>query len=266
MAVSVDLKTCLVPDPVIRDRPLNFHERTGHILPEENNLLQYYVRDTEMFAAENKLVINKQKTKLISFTKSRKWDFPPEVTFSDGTLIEYLPEIKLLGVVVSQDLRWQKNTIFICDKARGKLWILRRMLKFNLDIFQLFDIYTKEIRSILEMAVPVWHSGLTCQQSQDIERIQKLAMKIILGDNYINYQLACNTFATLTLELRREKLCFKFSSKNLKSENNFFTKLGQGVNTRQKSALVKEYKCHTARFQKSSLPYLAKLLNKNTKT
>ena len=81
---------------------LNFHERTGHILPQKNNLLQYYVRDTEQFALENKLVINKQKTKIISFTKSRKWDFPPEVTFSDGTMIEYLSEIKLLGVVVSQ--------------------------------------------------------------------------------------------------------------------------------------------------------------------
>ena len=92
----------LVPDPVQRDRPLNFHERTGHILPQKNNLLQYYVRDTEQFALENKLVINKQKTKIISFTKSRKWDFPPEVTFSDGTMIEYLSEIKLLGVVVSQ--------------------------------------------------------------------------------------------------------------------------------------------------------------------
>ena len=181
-------------------------------------------------------------------------------------MIEYLSEIKLLGVVVSQDLRWQKNTDFICDKARGKLWILRRMLKFNLDIYQMFDIYSKEIRSILEMAVPVWHSGLTCQQSLDIERIQKLAMKIILQDNYINYQLACITFSTQTLELRRLKLCSKFSSKNLKSENCFFTKLGQRANTRQKSDIVKEYKCHTSRYMKSSLPFLAKLLNKNIKT
>ena len=70
VAVSVDLKACLVPDPVQRVRPLNFHERTGHILPDQNNLLQFYIKDTEQFVAENNMVTNKQKTKVISFTKS----------------------------------------------------------------------------------------------------------------------------------------------------------------------------------------------------
>ena len=73
VAVSVDLKACLVPDPVQRVRPLNFHERTGHILPDENNLLHFYIKDTEQFVAENNMVINKQKTKGIKFTKSRKY-------------------------------------------------------------------------------------------------------------------------------------------------------------------------------------------------
>jgi hypothetical protein len=48
----------------------------------------------------------------------------------------------------------------------------------ELDIHQMFDVYSKEIRSILEMAVPVWHSGLTRKQSSEIENIQKMAMKI----------------------------------------------------------------------------------------
>ena len=155
VAVSIDLKACLVPDPVQRARPLNFHERTGHILPEENNLLQHFISDTEQFVSENKMVINKDKTKVISFTKSRKWDFPPEVHFSDGTHIEYISETKLVGVIVSEDLKWHKNTAYICGKARSKLWILRRLLKVDLDIHQMFDVYSKEIRSILEMAVPV---------------------------------------------------------------------------------------------------------------
>ena len=161
VAVSVDLKACLVSDPVQRARPLNYHERTGHILPSENNMLQYYLSDTEEYVSENKMVINKLKTKVISFTKSRKWDFLPELQFSDGTQLECVPETKLLGVIVSQDLKWNKNTDYICQKARQKLWILRRMLNFDLTIHQLFDVYIKEVRSILELAVPVWHSGLS---------------------------------------------------------------------------------------------------------
>ena len=146
VAVSVDLKACLVPDPVDRARPLNYHERTGHVLPEESNLLQHYIRDTEQFVSENKMTINKQKIKVISFTKSRKWDFPPELHFSDGTQIEYLKETKLVGVIVSEDLKWYKNTLYICQKARQMLWILRRMVKLHLNIHQMFDVYIKEVR------------------------------------------------------------------------------------------------------------------------
>ena len=58
IAVSIDLKASLVPDPVSRPRPLNFDERTCHILPHKNNLLHFYLRDTEDFASVNKLVLN----------------------------------------------------------------------------------------------------------------------------------------------------------------------------------------------------------------
>ena len=167
--------------------------------------------------------------------------------------------------MVCQDLKWFKNTAYICQKARQRLWILRRMLKLDLDIYQMFDVYTKEIRSILEMAVPVWHSGLTNQQTDDIESIQRVAMRIILQENYINYQSGCITFSAQTLADRRIKLCSKFASKNFKSENSLFTNVGSSVNTRQKSDLVKEYSCNFGRFYKSPLPYLARLLNANNR-
>ena len=133
--------------------------------------------------------------------------------------------------------------------------------KLDLNIWILFDVYTKEVRSILELAVPAWHSGLTKQQSADIERVQKISSKLILGDQYKNYDNACNFFSTETLEQRRVKLCLKFASKNLKSENSLFIKNTFCKNTRQKAKLVKEFKCRTKRFQRSSLPYLTKLLN-----
>ena len=54
VAVSVNLKSCLIPDEQDRPRPLNYHERTGHVLPEDSNLLHHYIRDTEEFAQQNK--------------------------------------------------------------------------------------------------------------------------------------------------------------------------------------------------------------------
>ena len=135
VAVSVNLKSCLIPDEQDRPRPLKYHERTCHVLPEDNNLLHHYIRDTEEFTQQNKMIINKQKTKVISFTKSRKWDFPPELSFSDGTPIECVPSVRLVGVLVTQDLKWFQNTKFICEKARSKLWILRRMQALELNQF-----------------------------------------------------------------------------------------------------------------------------------
>ena len=131
----------------------------------------------------------------------------------------------------------------------------------DLDIYQMFDVFTKEIRSILEMPVPVWHSGLTNQQTSDIESVQKVAMRIILQDKYVSYESACQTLSAQTLAERRTKLCYKFASKNLKSENSFFTKIESNIETRQKSNQVKEFKCNFGRYFKSSLPYLARLLN-----
>ena len=153
------------------------------------------------------------------------------------------------------------GTEYICEKARKKLWILNRLDKLGLSPQKLFDVYTKEIRSMLELAVPVWHSGLTKLQSSDIERIQKLAFRIILGSSYFSYKVACEFFSTHTLSARRERLCLKFAKKNFKSENCLFNKIQTDVKTRTKQKLVQEYNCRTERFRNSSLPYLARLLN-----
>ena len=261
VAVSLDLQQCLVSDSEQRAKPVTYHERTQHILPPQNNLLHYYIKDTEHFASENKMVINKSKTKVISFNKARKWDFPPEMKFLDGTPIEHVSQTKLVGVIISETLSWQANTQYICNKARKKLWLLRRMVKLDLDTYLLFDAYIKEVRSILELAVPVWHSSLTRKQSLDIERVQKVAFRIILGPLYISYKQACQYLCTKTLEERRTKLCLKFAKKNLKSENCMFVKNTQSIITRQPTKIVKEYKCRTGRYYKSSIPYLARLLN-----
>ena len=196
------------------------------------------------------------KTKIIKFSKSQKWDFLPELNFIDGTEIECVLAVKMVGAKTLNGSR-----ILIISVER--LWILRRMKNMNLDILQLFDVYTKEVTSILEMAVPVWHPGLTRQQAIDIESIQKVAFIIILDNKYSNYNAACDFFNTETLENRRIKL--KYARKNLKSDHSFFTKVGINVRTRQKSDIVKEYRCNFRRFEKSSIPYLAKLLNSHNK-
>ena len=88
VAVNINLKTCLAPDPAQRPAPLNYHERTCSVLPTDNNLLQCYLDDAERFTVNNKMKINPEKKKIISFNKSKKFDFPPELKLSDGKILK----------------------------------------------------------------------------------------------------------------------------------------------------------------------------------
>ena len=115
--------------------------------------------------------INPKKSNTILFNKSRKWDFPPELSFSDKINLQYVSHLKLVGVVVSEDLHWERNMQYICEKSMQRMWTLRRMKLLKLDEDIILDTYMKEIRSILEVALPVWHGGLTVKQSRDIERV-----------------------------------------------------------------------------------------------
>ena len=110
------MKKSLVQDTSQRPKPLDFNERTCQVLPPQNNLLQHYLDDAEEFTSQNKMKINPTKTKIIQFNKSRKHDFPPELSLSSNEKLEVVSEIKLVGVVVSQDLKWQKTLTLSVQK------------------------------------------------------------------------------------------------------------------------------------------------------
>ena len=64
------------------------------------------------------------------------------------------------------------------------MWLLRRMKIMHLEPEIMCDYYTKEIRVLAEQAVAIWNSGLTKGQIYELEKIQKVALKIILGNQF----------------------------------------------------------------------------------
>ena len=79
----------------------------------------------------------------------------------------------------------------------------------------LIHIYLLYIRSLLEYCSVVWHSTLTVQQSDNLERVQKLSLKIILGQYYDGYENALKWSGLERLVERREQRCLKFGLKSL---------------------------------------------------
>ena len=84
--------------------------------------------------------------------------------------------------------------------------MLIRLKKLGASQSEMTDVYNKQIRCVLELAVAVWMPGLTMAEIDQIERVQKCAVHVILGDSYLSYSQALSNLGTDKLSDRRSKL------------------------------------------------------------
>ena len=257
---AIHLKKKLIGNPETDPvRPLAYHNRTEHVLPQDENALQKQMDRLSLFADENEMQINSKKTKLMLFNTSKIFDFMPEVTDKDGICLEIVEEFKLLGVMVTSDLKWNAHTKYICARGYSKLWMLRNLKRYGASIEDLVDVYIKQCRSVLEMAVPAWSPGLTVSNSLQIERVQKTAFAIILGEEYSSYSRALLKLKMKPLSDRRQDLCLSFAKKAFKNEK--FSKWFCNTGTNDTDIELRNVKTRTKRYLNSPLPYLTGLLN-----
>ena len=263
LAETVNLQHDLVEVPELdRIHPTKFHDRTGHTFPTENSKVYNQLLKTEQHARENEMRVNYEKTKLMLFNPCKSIDFNPEVTISDKS-IELVSQTKLLGLVITNDLKWAPNTTYLVKKAYKRLWMLRRLKNLGANQKSLCAVYIKQIRCVLEMAVPAWNGSITLREKVQIERVQKCAFHIILGDSYNSYENALDHLNLETLEERRFNLSLKFALKVEKSPkfNSWFK-----PNPRfQNSRTIQPKYCPVAfkhdRLKKSPIGYLTNILN-----
>ena len=171
--------------------------------------------------------------------------------------------MKLLGVKITSDMKWNKNTEYITQKAYSRLWMFRRLKQIGANQEELLDVYVKQIRSVLKYAAVVWHSGLTTINSANIERVQKVCLAIIMDQSYISYSNALQMTSLARLDTRRESLCLTFAKKEIKNPEfkNWFVEDTRTVETRQLQNNLKDVHTRKNRFRESTIPYLTKLLN-----
>ena len=244
-------------------------ERTGHVLPKGVSKVQDALDDLVIYTRDHQMQLNKEKTKVILFNNAVKYDFLPELTLEDDTILEVVDEIRLLGVKVSADLSWRSNTSEMCKNAYARLWMLRRIKPLGASTEELLDIYDKQIRCVLEFASPVWTSGLTLAETNQIERVQKAAFAIILDIQYNSYAKSLTKLSRKTLTERRYDLNLNFARKALKSEkfNHWFCEYKPTVQVSKtrsvKDVLLVPVESRNKSFGKSPLAYLTNLINEN---
>jgi hypothetical protein len=136
------------------------------------------------WATENFMLINYKKTKEMILGSLRNHSLPA-LTIG-GNDIERVTCFKLLGVNLSDDLRWEEHIETICTKVSSRLYFLKQLKRSGLSTDDLKCVYTTLIRPVLEYASVVWHHGLTQAQSEQLEALQKRAIRIIYGRVVVN--------------------------------------------------------------------------------
>jgi len=179
--------------------------------------MQHHLDNFEHWANENHMKLNPKKcaTMKVSFLKKPLDD--PKLTISKVAL-QNVPVAKILGVHISDDLKWDKHVTEILNKANGRLYMLKLLKRFNLPHDDLITIFSGFVRPLAEYAAPIWHPGITVSQSVALERIQKRACRIIMGNKYISYDQAMQNCGLNSLSERRDKLCLSLLKSMMSSE------------------------------------------------
>ena len=154
--------------------------------------------------------LNKNKSNIMIFNYTQNYQFGLNLKLDEKT-IDVVQETKLLGTIVTDDLKWSKNTDFLVKRANARMRILHKIVSFNTTVEDLITVYIMYVRSILEQSCQVWHPMLTQENIEDLERVQKSALRIILQDKYSTYEEALEKLMLSKLSVRREKLCVKFA-------------------------------------------------------
>ena len=63
---------------------------------------------------------------------------------------------KLLGVIISDDLKWNAHVEFVIAKAAKRLFALRLLKRAGVMPKDILNLYLSNVRSVLEYAAPVW--------------------------------------------------------------------------------------------------------------
>ena len=100
------------------------------------------------------MILNQKKTKIMIFNFTQNYQFVTRLTLNNENL-EIVKSTKLLGVIISDNLKWDENTIYLIKKAYKRMQLLRKVSKFTVSKDERKHIYVLYIRSILEQSCVV---------------------------------------------------------------------------------------------------------------
>ena len=144
--------------------------------------------------------INYKKASVKYDSSSRVTAVPQLLTLGDSVLPQ-VTSVKLFGVHITSDMKWEEQVKAMTKKASPRLHMLRLVKRHGATTLRLHVIFQCNTLPVLECGTPLSNGGLAKKQSDLLDMIQNHLMSTIYAKEYVEYHSA------LPLARRRSKLC-----------------------------------------------------------
>ena len=236
--------------------------------PGEIPPIQEILQRVSEWTKENNMKINPKKCAVLNYKFNKQPVSLPPVSI-DGIQLKQESSVTLLGAKLSDDLKWSLNTENIITKCSAKLYMLSKLKAFKVSRHDLVKIWTTFIRPTTEYVAPLWHSSITAKETEKIERLQKRALRSIMGGDYPGYENALVMLKLPSLKTRRVELSKKFAKGILKSQRHRKLLPEKRTNARTVRGNVCEQlfekTCNSCRYFRSTIPYCTRLINNDVR-
>ena len=175
---------------------------------QSQNVFRHVVRRAEDIG----MVVNSNKTAIICVSGATDYEADTFILDADQNRIGCSSKIKALGVYFSNRLNMEEHVLQIIRAMRSRYWTLRNLKLNGFTTEELVHVYKTMLRPVVEYCCPVYHSSLTDDQDERLERLQDHVLKCIFGPELSARRLRGMAGLT-TLRERREEIVKKFAFK-----------------------------------------------------
>lgn len=182
---------------------------------------------------------------------------------AEGAVIDSVESLKLVGFTFIGDPGAGAHVRAVKEKIRRKTWMLYKLRNVGFKNSQLYRLYCCYLRSIVEYCSVVYHPMLTRGQAWDLERLQRLAVRICFGGAHDTDDLMTMN-GIETLEERRVRRCDTFLRKSFlhpRFGERWFPMRQEGPRTLRRWRAIEDTRAATCRRFNSPLAFLRQRAN-----
>ena len=210
--------------------------------------------------------VNCSKTQMLCVHPCVHNEVSTYIKYKDD-VINSTQSLKILGFNFNSRPNATYHVEKLVDKFYGRLWTLRFLRRSGMEGDRLLEIYNSMLRSAVEYSSVVYHSMITAGLSEQLEKIQRQALRIIYGWDVVIEDLMM-VKGIQTLQERREKAVLNFALKNEEREKygkKWFRK-NEEQEREVRPGTRRKYitpQCRTERYMKNPITYMTRMLNEH---